>query len=130
MLRNCIECNQVFVHAVNKLCPSCTKNRSEQFDKVKQYLRQNPKATIQEVVNETEVAWERVREFIDEGRLRIIPVDAVVHCQICGVEISSGRICVKCEQDLSDKTAPPLDSFDKRAKMHLLEYMEKQKRNK
>ena len=50
MLRNCVECNQVFVHPVNKLCPDCTKKRNELFEKVKGYIRTHPNARIHDVV--------------------------------------------------------------------------------
>ncbi len=128
MLRNCADCNQVYVHAVNKLCPDCTKKRNEQFTKVKEYLRQHPMAKIHEVVSETGVELERVREFIDEGRLRIVPIDVTLHCQICGVVIPSGRICSQCELELTG--TEEAEQHDQKAKMHLLESWEKQNRKK
>ena len=35
MLRNCADCNQVYVHAVNKLCPDCTKSEMSSLLKLK-----------------------------------------------------------------------------------------------
>jgi predicted amidophosphoribosyltransferase len=103
MLRNCVECNQVFVHPVNKLCPDCTKKRNELFEKVKEYIRTHPNARIHEVVVDTGVEFDLVREFIDEGRLKIVPVDVEFRCQICGTRLSAGRICNQCKTDLTLK---------------------------
>ncbi|HHX01617.1 MAG TPA: MerR family transcriptional regulator [Firmicutes bacterium] len=100
MLRNCADCNQIFAHPVNKLCPSCTKKQNEMFDKVKEYIRTNPKAKIHEVVVQTGVDFDKVREFIDEGRLKIVPADVEFRCRICGTKLTSGRICSQCEADL------------------------------
>jgi len=103
MLRNCIECNQIFVHPVNKLCPECTKKRNEMFEKVKEYIRTHPNARIHEVVVETGVHFDLVKEFIDEGRLKIVPIDVEFRCQICGTKLSAGRICNQCKSDLTHK---------------------------
>ena len=59
MLRNCADCGQIFAHPVNKLCPSCTKKQNEMFEKVKEFIRMHPNATIQEVVVETGVEFDK-----------------------------------------------------------------------
>ncbi len=104
MMRNCTGCNAVFVHPHNTLCPQCVKERNAEFNKVKVYLQRHPKSKLQEIVNETGVSLDRVREFVAEGRLKIIPIDLEINCQICGSLITTGRICQKCQAQLSKKS--------------------------
>lgn len=121
LMRNCSDCNSVFVHPVNTLCSECTKKRNEQFNKVKEYLRKHPRAQLAEVVSETGVSLERVREFTAEGRLKVVPVDMNIQCQICGSQITSGRICQKCQERFSQKTDRTEDkNDDKSGRMHIL----------
>lgn len=122
MIRNCSDCNKIFVHSVNTLCPECTKKRNEQFNKVKGYLQKHPKARLQEIVNETGVSLERVREFAAEGRLKVVPVELDIKCQICGAEITFGRICQKCQEKFSQKSdrTTGTESEGKSGRMHLL----------
>lgn len=131
MLRNCSECNKIFSHRINKLCPECVKNRNNQFNLVKDYLRSHPNALLGKVVTETGVSVERVKEFIQEGRLKVIPADYHHKCQLCGTRITSGKICNQCELRLrySEKAKYQSDSNNKKhdAKMHLLETRRKRK---
>ena len=100
MLRNCCECNRVFAHPTSKECPQCHKKRQVDFTMVKQYLQTNMGATIQMVVEETGVSYERVDEFIKEGRLNVLPTDAVRRCGVCQAPIQNGRVCGKCRSQL------------------------------
>jgi hypothetical protein len=102
------------------------------FEKVKEFIRMHPNATIQEVVVETGVEFDKVREFIDEGRLKIVPIDVVFRCQICGAKLSSGRICSQCQADLLLKgerlEEPAEDNNSKRGKVHSLERRSRESR--
>jgi len=100
MLRNCEECNRVFSHPTRRLCVSCFQKRQDTFNKVKEYLQENPSASVAEVSTATEVELETIYEFIREGRLTIIPRDVQLECDICGAPITAGRVCAKCRLDL------------------------------
>ncbi len=108
MLRNCQECNRVYAHPTSKECPQCQRKRQVDFKAVKQYLQSNTGATIQMVVEDTGVSYERVDEFIKEGRLNVLPSDAVRRCGVCQALIQNGRVCAKCKSQLSpvEPTAP------------------------
>lgn len=122
MLRNCIDCNRIFSHPTNKLCPKCMQKRNEMFNRVKDYLRTYPKAQLQEVVDQTGISLEQIREYINEGRLKIIPAGVQLHCQICGAIITKGRICRQCQKQLnSEQQETKKTPNDRRARMHLLE---------
>lgn len=126
MLRNCIECNRVFSHPTNKLCPECLRLRNQEFEAVREYLREHPNALLIDVVTKTGVRVERIYEFIDEGRLKIVPADVRFRCQVCGAEITSGRICNSCKKQLTSNRDNPAMQTKYRAKMHVLEFRNSQ----
>ncbi|HHY09653.1 MAG TPA: MerR family transcriptional regulator [Firmicutes bacterium] len=99
MLRNCENCNRVFAHPTRLLCDACYQEEQDDFTAVKEYLRENPKATIGEVAEKTEVDLETIYKFIRQERLDIIPSDIKFHCEICGAEIEGGRVCSKCRAE-------------------------------
>ncbi len=103
MLRNCKECGKVFSHPSQTLCAHCSKVRSEEFIKVKDYLQSYPNAPLGEVASATEVSIESIEEFIRQGRLTVIPKGANVTCAVCGKAVPYGRVCAACRGDLKGK---------------------------
>lgn len=100
MLRNCEECNRLFSHPTRVLCQECYEKAKRSFELVKKYLQDNPGATVAQVARDTEVDLELIYEYIQEGRLDVIPKDATLQCSICGASISVGRVCAKCRNEL------------------------------
>lgn len=108
MLRNCDECNRVFAHPNRRLCQECYDQAQKAFTAVKEYLLQNPNASVADVSGETGVDVQVIYDYIRDGRLSVVPRDAQVHCVICNESISSGRVCAKCRTSLkkADYQAP------------------------
>lgn len=100
MLKNCQECNRVFSHPTRDLCQECYDQALKSYEAVRRYLKDNPGATVAQVAKDTDVDLELIYEYIQQGRLDVVPKDAVLHCAICGTAISMGRVCAKCRTDL------------------------------
>lgn len=100
MLKNCAECNRVFSHPTRELCQECHDETLKSYDAVRNYLKENPGATVAQVAQDTEVAVELIYDYIRQGRLDIVPKDASLYCAICGAAISVGRVCARCRSDL------------------------------
>lgn len=122
-LRNCPHCGKIFSYdGTSKVCNVCRNNEESDFQKVKDYLWDNPNATIEEVHTETEVERELIIKFVREGRLLSegIDFDFMVECERCGLPIPSGRFCNKCQQELlngfSSNKKKKTDKEDKPAK--------------
>lgn len=132
MLKNCQECNRVFAHPTRRLCEDCYQKEQESFAAVKDYLQEHPGAPVGEVSRETEVDLETIYEFIREGRLDVVPGDVQLRCEICGDQISSGRVCSKCRTEFRKRphTSPEHDSKPKSTstKVHYLDQINKDRR--
>jgi len=98
-VRNCKECGKIFQYdGISKLCYECRKKDDENYKVVKEYLYENPKATIIQVSEATGVSEEKILRYLREGRLEITGDHPgfVLDCERCGKAIRTGRFCSEC----------------------------------
>jgi len=127
-LKNCPECGKLFVYVHRNLCPDCLKKDEENFEQVREYLNNNPKATIEEVSKGTDVPVKKILGYLKEGRLILQSnnVNITLNCEICGEPILTGRICAKCTSRfkkalINAKKTMFLDE-EMKGKIHLSKY--------
>jgi len=124
-LRNCDICGKLFLYnGSNSICPDCFNNEEKDFELVKDYLWDHPKASLTQVCEETGVKESKVLKYLREGRISLADdSDIKANCEICGVAIAYGRICTNCAKQLqnaaqgSTSKAEPLKPAVKAAKM-------------
>ena len=76
------------------ICMKCRRQDEEDFQKGKEYIDENPGATITQVTEETEVDSKKIIEFLRQGRLEIRDEDnLLLNCERCGTSIKTGRFC-------------------------------------
>ena len=98
-LRNCARCGKLFtaVSSSMKLCVDCDREDQEQFNKVKEYLKDHSTATVIEITKATGVERKQIFEWVKSGQLDIASVvDLGLSCESCGKPIKSGRFCIEC----------------------------------
>lgn len=103
-VKNCKRCGRVFNYLGGyQLCPMCKKQDEDDFKRVKDYLYENPGATISHIAGELSISVEKIKRFLREGRLEIAEGDAnlFLECEMCGKAIKTGRFCVECERTLA-----------------------------
>ena len=112
-LRNCARCGKMFNYIGGQpICENCKKAVEEDFQKVKQYIIDNPAASLKEISEANEVTTKQIQQWIREERL-MFSKDSPIQllCEKCGEPIVTGRFCVKCKGDmatnLSDSFARP-----------------------
>ncbi|OGO77077.1 MAG: hypothetical protein A2Y23_04790 [Clostridiales bacterium GWB2_37_7] len=67
---NCPICGKLFdKHGFYEVCQNCFSQNETDFDKVRDYLYNNPNKNILEVAGATGVPLEKIREFLRQGRL-------------------------------------------------------------
>lgn len=123
-LRNCPSCGKLFVYTTRNLCPDCKEKDEVNFHKVKDYLYENPGATIEEVSEETKVDTKKILEYLKEGRLMLKHSNTnILSCESCGKPILTGRFCDECISDMRQKfgvdSKPISTSEDMSGQIHI-----------
>lgn len=98
-VRNCKRCGKVFTYRGMNVCNDCFEQDQKDFNKVKDYLEENPGASLMEVSKETEIDLKIINRFLREGRLEaegIVLSNSDMNCEQCGKAIGSGRYCEDC----------------------------------
>ncbi|HYF84390.1 MAG TPA: TIGR03826 family flagellar region protein [Clostridia bacterium] len=102
-IRNCPRCGKIFTCLGRPICGNCIATEENEFKVVKEYVYDNPGATISEVSNETEVSVEKIMRFLREERLEIRSENSnlLLECERCGRAINSGRFCENCKGEIN-----------------------------
>ncbi|NTV89042.1 MAG: MerR family transcriptional regulator [Clostridiales bacterium] len=101
-VRNCKRCGKIFTYGGGTpICQTCKQQDEDDFKRVKDYLWDNPKATLSEVSGALDITAEKIKRFLKDGRLEIISEDGnmFLECEKCGKAIKSGRFCEDCERN-------------------------------
>lgn len=101
-VRNCRSCGKLFNYFGGpQICPVCREKLEDKFQQVKEYIRENPKATIQEIVDENDVTTQQLHQWIREERLEFSKDSPIqLQCENCGAPIRTGRFCEKCKANM------------------------------
>lgn len=101
-LRNCKQCGNLFLYNGTQLvCPQCFEKEEKNFELVKDYLWDHPKASLRQVVEGTGVREDKILRYLQEGRISLADDSSIsLQCELCGAKISYGRICAQCAKSL------------------------------
>ncbi|MGJ9385216.1 TIGR03826 family flagellar region protein [Salipaludibacillus sp. CF4.18] len=103
-LVNCPNCGKLYVKALRSVCDVCAREVENKFDIVYKFIRrrENRKATLDEVVEGTEVEKDMIVRFIREGRLHVSQFPNLGYpCSKCGKNIKEGKLCGDCTDGFS-----------------------------
>lgn len=110
-IRNCTRCGKIYNYDGFKICHNCRKDDEQDFQKVKEYLYDNPGASVPEVSDGTEVEARKIIDFLREGRLEVAEgSNLILECENCGDSIRTGRFCDKCASGLQKELGQVVDS--------------------
>lgn len=95
---NCSMCGRFFEsNGFSTLCTECFKQDMETFDKIREYLYENPRAHMFEVATNLSISISTIKRYLREGRLEIVEENNLfLKCKICGSSIRAGHYCESC----------------------------------
>lgn len=104
-VKNCARCGKMFSYMTGApLCLSCKNQDEEEYKKVKEFLYDNPGATMPEVSEAVDVTVSKIKRFLKEGRLEIKEnANFFLECERCSVPIKSGQYCENCSHILANE---------------------------
>jgi flagellar operon protein (TIGR03826 family) len=132
-VRNCRNCGRLFNYLGGpNICPACRDEVEKKFQDVKEYIRQNPNASIQEISDDNEVTTAQIRQWIREERLQFAENSPIgIECEGCGATIKTGKYCENCKNNMANALSqsiekpkmpePPKEKPKKENKMRFLE---------
>lgn len=102
---NCKYCGKLFIHQFgDPLCAKCRSILDEKFDQIKEYLHDNPRASMQQIADANEVSVPQIIKWVREERLEFTQDSLVgVDCSICCTTIKTGFFCKSCKDELAIK---------------------------
>ncbi|WP_010166253.1 hypothetical protein [Candidatus Epulonipiscium viviparus] len=106
-IKTCMRCKKIFQYQGygRRICTQCVKEEEKQFEEVKEYIRDNEKATIKQIHEDLGVSPRLIEEFIASGRLILSASSPItLTCQMCGDEIKKGKVCDKCNKEIMRDT--------------------------
>ncbi len=122
----CKKCGGIMVYkGVGEYqCEDCGKLEYDDYGKVRNYLEGHRGANVAEISSYTGVTHKAIRDMIKEKRFEIIDNrGGYLRCEMCGVNINSGRLCPKCEENYHRKLEAEVREERKKSK-HVAGYGE------
>lgn len=98
--KKCKSCGRIF-QGYGLECYDCVEQNEKHFNTVKDYIWDNPRASMQEIVEETGVNEKLILRFLKEGRLELDNSEGLILCESCGKPITTGTMCRACKERLS-----------------------------
>ncbi|MEH6940755.1 TIGR03826 family flagellar region protein [Bacillus sp. JJ722] len=103
-ISNCPNCNGIFLRTkFRDVCDKCFKEEELIFEKVYQYIRkkENRKATMEQVIEDTGVDEDLLVKFVRMGRLKTSQFPNLGYrCESCGSLIHEGKYCTACTSNM------------------------------
>lgn len=97
---NCSRCGRFFEsNGFIILCPTCYEKDQKDFERIRQYLYEHPRAKIFQVSTDLDMPVSKLKRYLREGRLEIVEKDnQFLKCEACGKSICSGVYCEDCSR--------------------------------
>lgn len=104
-VRNCKKCGKIYKYDGFNMCLKCRQEEEEEFKKVREYIYDNPSATIPIISEDTGVNTKKILRYLREGRLAIKNNNnnLILACERCGVAINTGKFCEKCAAEIQNE---------------------------
>ena len=98
-VRTCKSCKRIFNYLSGPvICPACVEKLEEKFKEVKDFIRENPHSSLQDVSEAKEVSVKQLKTWVREERLKFADDSPVgIECMNCGAMIKYGKYCEACK---------------------------------
>lgn len=102
-IKNCQYCGKLYAEIGNGMCPDCLEKENAKIEEVVNYVRNNPKAKIPDIVKETGAHETLIKRLIREGRFEQVGIKMTYPCEKCGAPIITGKLCQTCNDAIKQE---------------------------
>ena len=104
-VKNCKMCGKLFADYSKKgICRDCEDKILDIESAAVNYVRDNPKAKITEIIENVKGATEQmIKRLIREGRFEQVGVKMTYPCEKCGAPILTGKLCQQCTEKVRNE---------------------------
>ncbi len=99
-LANCRKCGKLFRKVNLDICKDCEREEEELLLDVREFLRDNPEAMRNEILDEFEMEQSLLEKWIEQNRIVLVKeseANAKPTCPSCGREVKEGQTyCRTC----------------------------------
>ena len=79
-------------------CEDCGYIDHDDYGKARNYIEETPGANVYQIAEATGVARKNITNMVKDGRFEVTQDSKTfLACEVCGVNIRSGRTCRNCE---------------------------------
>ncbi len=113
----CSRCGgiMVFVGVGEYHCEDCKNVEYDDYGKVRLYIEQHKGATAAQIENEIGVSQKAIRQMLRDAKIEIAAESKIfMKCEICGINIRSGRYCEVCEANYHNQ----IEEEQRKIKLH------------
>ena len=113
-VKSCRKCKRLFNYISGPfICPNCKEEQEKKFYDVKEYIRDNPHATIHDVAENMEITVIQIQQWVREERLQFSEDSGIaLQCEKCGANIYTGRYCENCKAKMANNLTKAFASPD------------------
>jgi len=98
----CPRCGKLFSRTIREICFNCHQELEKDYERVVQFLKENPGLTLNELSEATGVSAKQITRWVREGRISIaMAPNLVIACEVCGTPIREGTLCESCRRRLA-----------------------------
>ncbi|MCR5451602.1 MAG: flagellar protein [Lachnospiraceae bacterium] len=114
-VRTCRRCGRLFNYMFGtNLCAACKNTLEKDYERTRDYIRDNPGASIKEVSDECEVTINQIEQWLRDGRLEFSKASGVnITCENCGKPVKKGRYCEECTNSMLNTLNSMMDKTKK-----------------
>ena len=100
-VERCRVCGGLFGYLARGVCGGCLERQEQDYERVRDYVRERRGAGVAEVAAAAEVDEAQVVAWVREGRLETLSgVPAPATCELCGSPTKGGARCADCNRRL------------------------------
>ncbi len=121
----CLKCRGVMVYKGlgEYECEGCGELAYDDYGKVRKYLEAHKGANVAQISSETGVTHKSIRKMVKDKRFEVMENrGGYLRCEICGVDIKTGRFCPKCEEAYHRKVEDELRNSKKKKSKNMAGY--------